>query len=638
MSKKIGKALSLVVAFGMMLSLCACGSGSSASASASASVSASVSASTQETAADDTDKPVVHEPGFSLFDDSPVTIYTVGRDTVVVYIQNEESSSLLPSDDYEESNGHIRIISEDLGFSVNLSSFEGTLGFQTKDGGWVSVRSEFGNNFISREACLYTFTSDNIVKDLSFTGKLTMTAYEGSNENEVELASVDPGAIVKNITFEEFEEVIAKVYPVEAPQGNWEGTFITGRDTDYPGAITINIEDNGLLHIKTHFNGVDREYAAIEYVLPDSQEELFYCYAQLMNGPGGNTSVNIQYTRLLYYETYFDSLTYTYVDDSGAEREYHMTYLNKFDEWHQAPADYKDEDVSGLIHRTDAEDSKYFAPAGDDYIIEAFYDTTKSELKCDYYTLYSFDVNGHETDQKTKAVFKTEEDANAYYDKMVNDQFTYSEFYRVGEIVYGIADPDKAYLFLNSKTEIVSHAYGNWYLNCHYITGYQNEDGTYYDQYYISKPYTEAEYTVSIDDVLYWQTMPYGAHRSIERSETSMTAEVNSVSTYIKFEGSVDDDYRSFSDMGEIRMNGTTITGSSCSNEYDYDLGDYVKWLNFTEIDYKEVATVTQYKFKLDDPYKTDITFDNFKTKTADMVLTQKYDMTQIIEYSSEEE
>ena len=117
-----------------------------------------------------------------------------------------------------------------------------------------------------------------------------------------------------------------------------------------------------------------------------------------------------------------------------------------------------------------------------------------------------------------------------------------------------------------------------------------------------------------------------------------MTAEVNSVSTYIKFEGSVDDDYRSFSDMGEIRMNGTTITGSSCSNEYDYDLGDYVKWLNFTEIDYKEVATVTQYKFKLDDPYKTDITFDNFKTKTADLVLTQKYDMTQIIEYSSEEE
>ncbi|MCR4991112.1 MAG: hypothetical protein K6A38_09640 [Lachnospiraceae bacterium] len=633
MSLRLRKALCLLLTFGMLLGIEGCGGkGATSTSESSVTVSSSAGENTSSNApADSGNDDIEHEQGFVLMNDSPVTVYKIGADTLAFYIQNDQCALVLPSDG-EESKTCLKLVSSNKDVTVTFSSFGGNLVFRSKQGETVTLESEYGSNYISEKTGFYTFTGIGLCDAVSFAGEYSLAENDGTIANEKNLVTVDVTDRVKTISLSEYEQVISEVYSVDKPQCDWEGTFMTARDSEYPGIVTIDVMDNGLLKILTHFDGKDRILYGKEYIFPDSVDALFGGYAMLLNPPT-DVFVNLQYSRILYYETYFHNLTYTLMTGSGEDKEYKTIKLSKFAEWHKAPMSYEDKDTTGKMHREDPEDSKYFKPASDDYVIEAYYDTRKLEsLSCDTYILYSFDVNGHEIDQHTKTVFNSADDAKTYYDSLEDDMYYLSGCYQEGEIVYEIVDSGS-----NNKNDILSRAYGTWYLDSHYIYGYTNDDGSVYDMYYVSKPYTAAEYSVSLDDVLYWVTMPYGDHRSTENSETILTAEVNSVSTYILFDGKVDEDNHSFAPLGETRVHGLTIEGSSISNEYDYESDSYKNYINFTEIEFGDKATVTQYRFALADPLDASITFDNYKSKTPDLVLTQEYDMTTAIDYGDDD-
>ena len=128
--------------------------------------------------------------------------------------------------------------------------------------------------------------------------------------------------------------------------------------------------------------------------------------------------------------------------------------------------------------------------------------------------------------------------------------------------------------------------------------------------------------------MIFWNSLQRNYYPNKANSENTFSADIGKDYLYISNNGTLDGN-TSAKPLGEIRIKGRTITGASASREYDYDTQSYSIWLNFTDTE----ANLTQYCFKVDNPFDSSVTVDNYKSKKADKTLTATYDLTNPMTY-----
>lgn len=560
-----------------------------------------------------------------------LTIYKVGNDTLAVAVKSDECKAVMPKGEWEESMDRMTIRTEDYNTQIQLQSFNMYGWYRVNDASdGQNVSSEYNTSVVTEDSYFGFISKDGLWDEFRLNGELTFEIYHESAANYEEILKADASQLVKEVSLEEFADIAAEILNVGKPDHNWAGTFKSDNYGDVTGLLRIDVTEHGGLVFNSRIDGTEKTYIGYE-IMPEGweggDESWDYRHCVLLNGPGGNERVSFQYTINYWGDSFEDSISWTYDDWSENANSYKSCTFTRFKEAHTAPADYKDEDYNGYIARKDPDDDKYFKPASDDYIINCSINTTAEDLECDYYNLTSFDKNGFLLDYGvTKYVFKSASDAETFVAKR-NSNYN-NEYYktdRSDNIVYIAAKEEAGYRTTGSKTAQMSYSGSDWYVNCHYLYGWKRDDGTYGSITYVSKPYTENEFKIALEDQLYWDGIADGDHRSFETKDAVMNLSVGDY-TYIGFYGpSIDGTY--IASPSEIHITGKTITGASLTSEWEN--GGTVYYLNFTEILCDEkIADVTQYRFRLEDMYSTEVNFDNFKTMTPTLVIKQTYDMT----------
>ncbi len=321
----------------------------------------------------------------------------------------------------------------------------------------------------------------------------------------------------------------------------------------------------------------------------------------------------------------------TYISFDGQnpfsnDGEYLWMRFYKFDGgYHTAPADFTDSDTYGYLSRKDSADSDYFFADTEDFILEyrksdSMWNGTES-VNCESYLLTSYDGNSNCTGwRKTKYVFENETDAVACYNYQ-NDNYggDYYKYYRDGSIVYQ--------WYKSSGYTKMSQVYG-WYLGCHYCVMSASEDYLYYAYY--SKPITAAEYTLSLEDVLYYRNVR-GNHYCLDTKDASLEVYIGKESTslYCYCDG---DDYYRGSGYNIVKIDGMKVYTITNDEYYKWISGNnYQKALIFQVYEFgPEEATCTEYQFVVDDFENSGLTLDNFMSKTPDKTISHRFDMTRI--------
>ncbi len=563
-----------------------------------------------------------------------VEIYKVGNDVVAVSIKSPECQGLLPKSEYEESNDSITLhtMREDGdNVSLDMHSYSAYVWCRMDNGEDMHASAPYQTPAVTENSYFAIISYENIWNIMKLTGELRCAVYHSSTGQDVELVVADANTLIKEISYEELAEKAAVAKGITKPDCNWAGTYMANSE-EVKGVMDVTVTEHGALVFDCKINDQEKTYIGYE-VLPDGWEgdepDYMYRHVKLFNGEGDGWNVRYQFTLDNRYEDDDpESIWYEYDVWGEGSNQHESGGFEKFRGWKVASDDYKDEDIIGKISKKDAGDDQYFTPDSDDYIITAEYDRTYENGTADYYELRSYNVNGLLLSSKYKYVFTSASDAQAYYDKQTSYGSTYSHYYLSGSVVYLNTDWDSYYLYENKNTR---YPY-RWCLGGHYFYGYKHEDGTYSEQYYLSKPITEKEYSFSMEDILFWQKIPSGTHRSLERKDATLDLSVSKEYMNIGAWGAVNDDNQSFYNFGYTRFNGKTFTSCNAELYWDYSQGDgghAAYHLYFTEMTFDEqVATVTQYRFQVEDPYTDEITFDNFKTKTPELILKQTYDMT----------
>ncbi len=646
MTKKTCKIVSAFLSLIFILSLTACGNGGNGGNSGNSEggngggVKEAVSSALNEVK--DNLSQAADEIKDAVTGGSPLTIYRVGDDIIAFLISAPECKNLVSSNQYEDSNANFRVYSESEEFHIEGS-------FQTRGGDvYHHVGSDSGenSNFWSyddvsnaTEDCYFiSFMYKDFWKefnnmDPSVNFHLNYSNWEKNEDKE--LAVITAGEAIKEVTMEELADIAGAALKLQKPEGKWEGTFITEIGAEHTGKLEGKVTKNNAIFLSFTFDDEKYEFFGLEKPEDYNDSEHKTYNLVLFNAPAWYDGANSGNTNLKYSWTHYQDSpdTWEYIEYEYRDWEKDIdleAYYEPYTEWFTAPADYVDEDkCGGKILKKDAEDSKYFTPATDDYIISAEYDTTADGRSCDMYRLFSFNQNGLAVDFRVKYVFKSADDAKATYNTYNRPDDTYTTYVLSGNVIY---------YFYNDTSEIGT-SYFKWsqimsgrdyYKNCHYIYGWQKEDGTYALQTYVSKPYTDSELKMSLEDTLFWQAIPMGTHRSLEHKDVTLRTYLSGYSLEFYPSGQVSEDNWFYSGR-ELRFLGKKVLSLASDRKWNYELQKSEYLMYFTEMVFeKEVATVTQYTFVVDDIGQEEITFDNFTTKTPKSTIKSTFDMTRV--------
>ncbi len=631
MNKLLGKKLVLSILMCLTLLLCASCGNKNAGATGATNTTGSEGATGTATEETNTEK-VKDVKG-------PLAIYKIGTDTIAVLLNDPECEKLMPVGEHEESPNRMSLHTEDWNFQIGLSSFYGNISYKVSEDNWENISSPYDKNHVTKDSYFICFSADGICDKLPDSGEIVLTKYNVNDSQEEEFYKEDASKIVQKIDIMQYADLVGKAYEAKKPEGDWAGTYMSDSYSESQGFSEITVTDSGALYIKAKIDGEEREFIAIEAVPEGATDDPKYLFRNgvILNGGNDREYVEFQYSKSYYgegEEEYDEGISYNYSNyDDGT---YKNSWMKRVEEWHKASATYKDEDTVGKITKKDPEDDSYFKPTTDDYIIMAYYDGTytSEQLSGEQYSLYCFDEMGRTVYGVMKIVMQSEADAKKVYDDRTKYESD-TKYKLSGNVVYTLY-PDMYYssaILSKFEAMLQSDAQSNWTYGTHWYTGWVRDDDFVTGQTYISKPYTEEDFNFSIDDMIFWNSLQRNYYPNKANSENTFSADIGKDYLYISNNGTLDGN-TSAKPLGEIRIKGRTITGASASREYDYDTQSYSIWLNFTELNFTDTeANLTQYCFKVDNPFDTSVTVDNYKSKTADKTLTATYDLTNPMTY-----
>lgn len=298
-----------------------------------------------------------------------------------------------------------------------------------------------------------------------------------------------------------------------------------------------------------------------------------------------------------------------------------------------APKDYIDKDIYAYYCGV-PEDYLYFYPVTEDYsihpgIIGSIY-SNNEDAYFGVSHILSYNENGVCVDEKLKYVFEDEDAACRYYEfGIMGDMFpipsTAYDTYLIGNLIYvNYTGRQDWFESVGTKSNLLVRIYKD----CHYLRetypSYSLKDGSVsYFSEYLSKPYTNAELNISLEDTVFWNNISNKKFRGTNFEDCFL--EVSTDNKKLRFEIYDKPSTRGrFSDhfvgISEIRVNGRNVCGLSLGTDWkDENTGK--KYMAFTELKFDDSSVkVKQYKFYVDDFSSTKFTFDNFKTKKADVV------------------
>ena len=543
-----------------------------------------------------------------------VTIYKVGTDRIAVIIKSDLCENIK-----ENANCNFYIDGGEAS-SATLEASYASLG-RNKDGNWESVQADqyYGGLLYGKNMYYVEFSGENIDELIPDSGNYDFRFYSSTSGNTEVLGSGDYSSIVKKLDEASANEAIAAelsafaaAEPAKVP---WTGSYVTDDYSDNKGFINMTVLPGGLVHVQGKLNGkvVDFFSAESEY------SEQNYDYGSYISGVLKTRSQDIEMSVSYTQEPEYTNITFNSNDYKTGDYGYANLY--KFTGVYNAKPDgYVDEDRYGIIASKDPGDDQYFKPATDNYIIKFYEKSSKyyngGDFPCMNYILTSYDENDMPVQNISKCVFENASDAQTIVDDINGRTYKYSEGHISGNIVY----EDYTEFSMSPKEYDLGY---DWYVDCHYCyPNYTYNDAR--DYMYVSKPITQAEKTVSLEDMVFWMSVPSGTHHSFESADAELYASVGRSSASFSIY-----DYREESmlnSIGNLKFHGRTAEAITYTDSYDE--GDYQHYVAVKEFKFdEEKAYVTEYRYKVKDFKNVDITLDNYKSKTPDKTLELTFDM-----------
>ena len=399
---------------------------------------------------------------------------------------------------------------------------------------------------------------------------------------------------------------------------DWEGIWLSDEYNDFNGTLTVEPTSSGDLQFTFTYGDKSETITGKE----TAYDEASYSYGTYITASIENDSnAEIRYTK----EPDDCYITYDGKIPCGGDEYTWIVFYKYGDGYHTAPSGYKDADQYGKFSRKDPLDSDYFYAETDDFIVEykkaaSMYNGNQS-FACESYDLSSYDENGCIVGwKKTKYIFENEDNAI--------DCFNYQSGSYGGEYYRYFRDGNIVYQWYKASGYTKLNMVSNWYLNCHYCVVSSGEDSLIYSYY--SKPVTAADYSLSLDDALYYRNV-LGSHYCIDSKDAYLDVYIsrNDMSLYTFCD---DTNYYRGNGFSVVKVDGMKIYTVYMDEYYSWvGSDDYEKALIIQVYDFgTEESTVTEYQFVVDDVANSGITLDNFMNTTPDNVISHRFDMTRL--------
>ena len=565
--------------------------------------------------------------------DAKLTIYKIGENSVVFVVEGSACAALIPEKDKYYGDKEFYLEIESMGVKSTL---------QTK-GGWWQV--EGGDYFWANEeeTCagdnIYyaRMNSEGIASKFNLNGDYIFVykpANSGTSEGDI-IKEGKAADLVKEMTEEEYNKLVVDTYmhvKAESPaQADWNGTYTL--DYSYDGStgwVSAEVTEGGLIHFHVKYNDYERDFFAKE----KDYDAVEYSYGRYVTAKVELIGKD-RYNKDFEFKQEPDAADRMYVSYSDYNVDpsvYFSENFTKFTEWHVAPADYSDTDRDGFISALDLS-TEPFKPLNDNYTINYNRKDTvwlsDGDITCATALLRSFDANDMVIQEVTAYIASTEDEARRIFQSKQANAYDYYLVSMSGNIVYNAKVMDD-YRYDNKLGTIGSVASQTWYIGCHYAYQQGYGDYEYSNSYvYINKPITSKEYNIDLEAGLYWKAKKNigSAWRSMDMKDVTLYAYINDYSLDLSVSGTSGFNGMSFDSSRSVRADSLNMVGVSYYR--NWVSGAYEYYVIFRTYEFgEEAAAVTDYFFKVDSFDNVDITFDNFPDKTADHVISQRFDMT----------
>ncbi len=438
--------------------------------------------------------------------------------------------------------------------------------------------------------------------------------------------------VLKTVSAEDLAKVEESIHmnrtaqkPVEA---DWAGEYISGYGS-VPSHLNIEVSETGIIHFHLlvrdtvyEWYGEETGFEATDY------DGITYYYANSSVYEGYNNIAGFSLSTDGHNPEYANISMYSYMEGLDS-----INFTRFAGAWHTAPAGHEDKDLTGLLDES-ALDADCFKPVTDDYILSVHggvssgtYMGSQYVEASRVYELFSYDENRYAVQYVEKVELDSEEAAKAAYNKIVTNLDDYYKkiykYYQQDKFVYQIQDVSTNFYY--GKNAWLDSRFGdNWYLNCHYVKSDDFTDKYYYCAY-MSKPFTEDEFSMSLEKMLYWKGMDYELD-CIDDPNYYLRPEVNEYRTqffvstreYLDYDtptmnGSVDNYVRYHEDGAEgVCVYYSDWEGYGKVYIHEYEFG-------------KEEIKVTEYQYFFSEPGSCDVTINNYRDRTADATFTHTF-------------
>lgn len=582
------------------------------------------------------------EAGFGLTPagskDVSLQIYLVGTDKIGVIVKADECVNVAPKSGSESGTHNIYVDMN--GGYIQFGNMYGNIGFDDGTGNYTSYNldSYSGGMIIAGTNMVYAeVNADGICNSAKFDGDFHMRCVDqtGGSTSDDTILEGNLSNVVKKVSEDEYAKLLAEelnnLQCVSPAQADWSGFYFSDNYSDAVGYLEGRVLDGGLVYLtgevddnRVELYGIEENYDKAEY---DYDSYTNACVYNTFVGDDRIADVS------LYKDDRSGNIGYSERSVNGGSQYKSVSLYQIVTDKHNAPKDYEDKDIFGLIDKKDVGDAQYFKAESDDYVITVsspnsmYYGSGSGEsVPCISYEMAGFDINGMMCESIHKYVFENEADAKKVYDYL--NERSYSEANISGNVVYEKYDDTSNY----PKISYVGY---DWYGDCHYIYDPSNINGEYQNCKYLSKPLDASLYEVPMDTLLFFKKFPQGTHRSFETPDASLYVYLDSDNREMYVS-----DYRQDKDRmlgggygNTLRMDGLTATSIAYVNGYNVDISDYEYYVVVTEFEYGEdgVANVTEHRFKTSEHYKdVEVTLDNYKSKNPDKTVTLTFDMNHV--------
>ena len=570
--------------------------------------------------------------------DGSVNIYTVGEDILAVAVQSALCMNLLPKNENEASDIELHISSayNESGYSM----FQLTMNtyypyiyyYETAGGEGQHVSGFFDSDSHAVEDGYFALIYEKgLVSKLKLEGPFTL--FEFKNGEGTEVASFAASEVVKTLSLEELIDKGAQILHKEKPLGNFEGTYLSDSySTEHIANATVKVTEHNGVYFKGKVDGEDIELIGFEDYEPEYQQSDYnYSRIRALNTPEGITYELAWYR---YYQNeveYDEGMSLNYDDYSGSETIYYGISLHPFKERWVAPTDYEDKDRTGNLSVKDPQDNTYFSPESDDYVLLVRPTYNYDESTVDFYTLSSFNEIGFMIGEKYKFRCASEAEAKVFYDARIADPYDDYEYHQAGNVVYSERTKSPG-LASQSKKDTINYTTSYLYKNVSYLYGWYDDDAKRYStEMFLSKPYTDEDVRLSVDDSVYWQGVPEsrgGYYKSTDGGDARLMVYMAEEYAFPSF-GFTGEAFPS-NTFATIRFTGREVVAVSFA--YEWTESGEMYYYDFMEIKFEEgKAVATQYRFPAGADLfsaKCEVTLDNFRTKTPLSTVTKTFDLT----------